>query len=437
MTESLPKSTVARYATALGPVALLSLPFSVYLPPFIAAGGVIPIALVGLIFSLSTLWDGIVDPLIGNMIDRKSKGDAPHRRWMRIAAFPLSILLPLLVIWGDDLQFWMLLPLLLIFYSSTSLYDVAHLSWGAALAKSPDDGVRLFGNRQFAEKIILVAGFALPALAQAFIPGIDLQGRILAYASLFIVLMPLSLLMIARLPTRPIMPEPGIGWRKEIAASLGSPILLQLLSVQFLGAFSFGAMSALFIFFADGYLKLDSKGALLLFGVFVGGALFTPLWTYAARRLGKPQTMIFNCVWLVSIMLTGLAVPPGQFWVSMVFAIFLGSGFMGLIFVHGMASDFVPHDRIQCGRDRTAFLYAMLNLLQKMGNASAVAIAYACLGAFGFDATRPGESADVIRTLYIALPAAGWSVMIVVLLFLQRHAIVNQKRGKAPNLPLP
>lgn len=437
MSGSLSKTTVARYAAALGPVALLSLPFSVYLPPFIAAGGVIPVALVGLLFSLSTLWDGIVDPLIGTMIDRKSKGTAPHRRWMRIAAFPLAILLPLLVLWGDDLQFWLLLPLLLLFYSSLSLFDVAHLSWGSALADNPDDGVRLFGNRQYAEKIILVAAFALPAIAQALIPGIDLQGRILAYASLFIVLLPLSLFMIAKLPVRDIVPEPGIGWRKEIAASLGSPPLLQLLAVQFLGAFSFGAMSALFIFYADGFLKLDAKGALLLFAVFVGGALFTPLWTMAARRFGKPQTMIVNCLWLISVMVAGLAVPPGQFLVSIAFSIALGSGFMGLIFIHGMLSDFTPHDLARCGRDRTAFLFAMLNLLQKAGNATAVAIAYALLGVFGFDATRPDESSEVIRSLFLALPMAGWGIMIFVLLFLQRQTIVNQKRTSAPNLPLP
>ncbi len=437
MSLPLSRKTVATFAAAIGPTALLSLPFTIYLPPFIAAGGVIPVALVGLIFSLSAFWDGIVDPMIGAMIDRKSTGAAPHRRWMRIAALPLAILLPLLVIWGDTLPFWLLLPLLLLFYSSLSLFDVAHLSWGAALAESPDDGARLFGNRQFAEKIILVFAFALPAIAQAMIPDIDLQGRILAYASLFVLLLPMSLILIARLPARAIVPEVGIGWRKEIAASLGSPALLQLLAVQFLGAFSFGALSALFIFYADGYLKLDAQGALLLFGVFIGGAIFTPLWTLAARRFGKPQTMVYNNIVVICVMLIGYLIPPGQFWQSMLFTIVLGSGFMGRVFIHGMASDFAPHDRARCRRDRTAFLFAMLNLLQRVGNAAAVAVSYAILGAFGFDATRPADSAELISILFISLPVAGWSAMIIILLFLRRNPIVNQKRAVPANLPLP
>lgn len=430
MTQPPSRRTVSAFALGIGPAAVLGLPFSVYLPPFVAAGGVVPVALVGLIFSLSTIWDGIVDPLIGTMIDRMSTGDAPHRRWMRIAALPIALLLTLLAVWGDDLQFWLLLPLLLLFYSSYSLYDVAHLSWGAALADNADDSTRLFGNRQFAEKIILVLAFGLPAIAQAMMPDIDLQGRVLAYASLVIILLPVALFAISRLPGRPVVPDPGIGWRQELKASLASPTLLLLLAAQFLGAFSFGALSATFIFFADGYLALDHKGALLLFGTFVGGALLTPIWIFAARRFGKPQTMIANCLWLLAALASGTLLPQGNFMVSLLFSVVLGAGFMGLIFLHGMVSDYAPHDRTLCGRDRTAFLFAIFNLVQKMGNAVAVAIAYALLGAYGFDATRPEESGELVRTIFTGLPLLGWGAMILILLFLVRHDTVNQ-RGTA------
>jgi glycoside/pentoside/hexuronide:cation symporter, GPH family len=423
----LSRRTIASYAVGIGPAAMLGLPFSVYLPPFVAAGGVVPVALVGLIFSLTTLWDGIVDPLIGTMIDRKSKGNAPHRRWMRLAALPVFVLLTMLVIWGDDLNFWLLLPLLLLYYSSYSLYDVAHLSWGSTLASSPDDSARLFGNRQFAEKIILVLAFALPAIAQAMMPDLDLQGRVLAYASLVIILLPVALFAIARLPDSAVVPEPGIGWKQELRASLKSPTLLMLLAVQFLGSFSFGGLSATFIFFADGYLALDHKGALLLFGTFVGGALFTPLWIIVARRFGKPQTMIANCLWLLAALGSGSLLPQGDFIIALIFSVILGAGFMGLIFLHGMVSDFAPHDREVCGRDRTAFLFAMLNLLQKLGNAVAVAIAYGLLGAYGFDATRPGDSAELVRNIFTGLPLVGWAMMIFVLLFLCRHESVNRR----------
>src|SRR3546814_16842988 len=49
---------VAAYAATAGPTVMLGLPFSVYLPPYIAEGGAISVALIGLLFSLPTIWDG-------------------------------------------------------------------------------------------------------------------------------------------------------------------------------------------------------------------------------------------------------------------------------------------------------------------------------------------------------------------------------------------
>lgn len=432
MTERLSGRTTATFAAAIGPLAILSLPFSVYLPPFIAAGGVVPIALVGLLFSLSTIWDGIVDPLIGTMIDRKSRGVSPYRGWMQRALVPLVPLLVVLVVWGDNLDFWLLLPLLLLFYSCLSLFDVAHLAWGSALAKNADDSARIFGNREMGAKLVLILAFSSPALAQAMIPGLDLQGRILAYVALLLVAVPLTIWAIHRLPPHAIVPEPGIGWRAEIAASLRMRPLMLVWLTQLLGAFSFGGLTATFIFFADGYLRLDAQGSLLLFGTFIGGALLTPLWIRIARRQGKPATLFLNCLWLIAVLLLGLLVPPGRFAVAMLFSVGLGTGFTTLLYIHGMISDIAPHDRTRCGRDRRAFLYAINNLLQKAGNALAVGTTYALLGFYGFDAARPEESGEVVRILFIALPFAGWTLMALIALALCRETMVNQRLGTLP-----
>ena len=104
-TPGLSSRTVAAYAATAGPTVILGLPFSVYLPPYIAEGGVISVALVGLLFSLTTIWDGVVDPLIGTMVDRVRNGLGAHRRWMLIALIPLALLLLALVTVGDRLPF--------------------------------------------------------------------------------------------------------------------------------------------------------------------------------------------------------------------------------------------------------------------------------------------------------------------------------------------
>jgi glycoside/pentoside/hexuronide:cation symporter, GPH family len=418
---------IAAYASGNGPVAILGLPLTVFLPPYIAAGGQIDVGLVGLLFSICALWDGLVDPMLGQAIDRMPAGPAPHRRWMMRASLPLAVLVALLVGIGDTLSFWMLLPLLLLFYSMYSLFDVAHLAWGSALTANASESGRLFGAREWASKIVLVAAFGAPALAQLLVPAIDMQGRIIAYTSLVAIALPVALIALARLPDWPVPPEPGIGWRRELSASLSSRPLLLLLAVQLINAFAVGALTALFIFYADGALRLDHQGSILLFLTFVGGALVTPLWTQAAARFNKALVMVAMAVWMIGCMLAGLLITPGIFWQAALFSTALGGGFVAVVFTYGMASDYVPHDQAVCGRDRSGFIFALVNLMQKGGVAIAIAVAYALLDRGGFVASDPGRTPDLLRTLFAALPVAGWLVIIPVLLLLAREAAMQRE----------
>jgi glycoside/pentoside/hexuronide:cation symporter, GPH family len=341
----------------------------------------------------------------------------------------MLILLTLIVTIGDTLPIYLLLPLMLIFYSSNSVYDVAHLAWGSALSQGPDDTARLFGAREWAAKWVLILAFAAPALAQALIPGLSLQGRIIAYASLCLIALPVALWAIARLrPGERIATESltAVGWRQEVALTLKFRPLVLLLIVQFLNAFAFGSLTALFVFYADGVLRLDSQSSLLLFATFVGGALFTPLWIMAIRRFGKPQTMIGMAVWLMAVLSWAYIIPSASVVQAALFSLVLGSGFVGLIFIHGMIADLAPIDAARCGRDRTALLFAILHVLQKGGTASAIGISYAALDLIGFEAKAASASAREILLLFTGLPAAAWAIMIMLLIPLARaHALAK------------
>jgi glycoside/pentoside/hexuronide:cation symporter, GPH family len=421
--QSLRPRTVAAYATAVAPMAILSLPFSVYLPPFIAEGGILSIATIGLIFSISAAWDGIVDPIIGSIIDKKHNGDAPHQRWMIRAALPLALLLILLVVFGEQSSAFILLPILLLFYSAYSLFDVAHLSWGSALADNPEASSRLFGAREFSGKIAVVIAFGAPALLQAFVPDISIEGRILAYTSIALLAIPLAILAIRNIPPRPIIAQPGIGWRAELAASLGSRPLLLLAGVQLFNAFAFGSLTALFVFFVDAYLQLDRLSSIILFLTFIGGAFAAPVWTAIAKRTAKPTLMIAMPIWLIMVLASGWFLPINSPPHTMLFGLCLGFGFVGLIFIYGMVSDLAPIDAKMMQRDRTAFLYAIINVIQKIGVSLAIATSYALLGWGGFDTETKTGSGEIVRALFLLLPSISWLVMMILLLFLRREPL--------------
>lgn len=418
---SLRPRTVAAFAATAGPTAILGLPFSVYLPPYIAEGGVIAVGLVGLLFSLTTIWDGVVDPLIGTMIDRVRTGLGAHRRWMLMALLPLALLLLTIVTVGDSLAFAALFLLMVLFYSSFSLYEVAQLSWGSALVRTPADSALLYGMRDWFAKIALLVAFAAPAAAQLLIPGLDLQGRILAYAAIFLVMAPVALIAIARVPLRSVVAEPGIGWRHEIRASLAFPPLMLLFGVQFLNSFAFGSLTSLFVFFAAAVLGLDGQSAVLLFASFIGGAIASPLWTLLARRFGKPRTMIAMGLLIASLLLATLAQEPRGLAQATGFSLLLGTGFVGLLFTQSMLADLIPRDAARCGRSRAAFLFALLNLMQKFGVAAAIGVSYALLDFVGFDPKDGAAAARELHLLFALQPTAAWALMIGLLFLMRRH----------------
>ncbi|MEI4508329.1 MFS transporter [Sphingopyxis sp. CCNWLW253] len=419
-TPALRPRTVAAYAATAGPTVMLGLPFSVYLPPYIAEGGVISVALVGLLFSLTTIWDGVVDPLIGTMVDRVRTGLGAHRRWMLLAIVPLALLLLALVTVGDRLPFAALFLMMIFFYSSYSLYEVAQLSWGSALVRTPADSALLYGMRDWFAKIALICAFAAPAAAQLLIPGLSLQGRIMAYASLFLLMAPVALFAIRLVPPRAVVAEAGIGWRHEIRASLSFPPLMLLLGVQFLNSFAFGSLTSLFVFFAAAVLDLDAQSAVLLFASFVGGAFASPVWTFLARRFGKPPMMIAMGLLISSLLVATLFQQPSGLAQAVGFSLMLGTGFVGLLFTYSMLADLIPQDARRCGRNRSAFLFALLNLMQKFGVAAAIAVSYLLLDLVGFDPQNGEAAARELHLLFALQPTLSWIVMAGLLLGMQR-----------------
>jgi glycoside/pentoside/hexuronide:cation symporter, GPH family len=423
--------TVAAYAASVGPVAILGLPFSVFLPPFVSAGGIVPIGLVGIIFALATVWDGVVDPAIGNAVDRFSRWERSHLLWLGVASPLILLLLAILAFAGDALSFWPLLLVLVLFTSSLSLFDVSHLAWGAALAQDSAHSSRLFGAREWAGKIVVLLAFAAPAFVQHQQPGLDLGGQIIAYAALAALSLPVALLAANRLPPRPIAPQPKFEIVREAGMILRFRPFRLVLAAQTLNTFGLGAMTSLFVFYAAGVLGLGSQGPVLLLISFVGGIVMTPLWVRIALHLGKPTGMVAMTLWLVAVLLASLLVPQGNFAAAAALVFALGSGFVGLLFVYGMVADIVPLYARRSGGERTGFLFALVNVTQKVGTAAGIGISYVALDAFGFDANDASASEAILRSLYVGLPVIGWSGVALIMAALARDPEMRQP------LPLP
>jgi Na+/melibiose symporter-like transporter len=95
-------------------------------------------AIVGLIFSISRVWDAINDPLVGYLSDKTKWALGRRRSWLLISIVPISIFYLMVFFppqYEDEkiLTFWFAIGILG-FYTSMTIFVVPHLSLGAELS---------------------------------------------------------------------------------------------------------------------------------------------------------------------------------------------------------------------------------------------------------------------------------------------------------------
>jgi Na+/melibiose symporter-like transporter len=86
-----------------------------------------------------------------------------------------------------------------------------------------------------------------------------------------------------------------------------------------------------------------------------------------------------------------------------------------------MLADLIPQDAARCGRNRSAFLFALINLMQKFGVAAAIAVSYFALDLVGFDPKNGEAAARELHLLFVLQPTVSWILMAGLLLLMQRE----------------
>ena len=110
-------------------------------------------AIVGLIFSISRVWDAINDPLVGYLSDKTKWALGRRRSWLLISIVPISIFYLMVFFppqYEDEkiLTFWFAIGILG-FYTSMTIFVVPHLSLGAELSSDYHERSKIFGVRHF------------------------------------------------------------------------------------------------------------------------------------------------------------------------------------------------------------------------------------------------------------------------------------------------
>lgn len=284
-------------------------------------------AIMGLIFSISRIWDAVSDPIVGYLSDRTRLAYGRRRSWILGSTLPIGaafimVFAPPDGLEGAGLAIWMAVAVIG-FYSAMTVFFVPHLSLGAELSNSYHERSRLFGVRHgfytFGSILSLISFYLLISAEQEGREVVRAAAEELAFfASAAMVL--LILLAVGRLKERPdyqgrVNANPFHAFRDVWR----NPHARLLIIVTFIEQVGSAAIAALTLYVAQYVIGAPLWAPVMILCYMLPSSLSVPLWIPLSRRFGKVR------LWLFSMLLTGAS---------------FGSMF-GLLFIDGVTEKII------------------------------------------------------------------------------------------------
>ena len=373
-------------------------------------------AIVGVLFSVAKLWDGINGPLIGSFSDR-SRSRFGRRRPFLVAALPF-LAIGFVMLWtaprsldGNAQIAWIAVALF-IFYTAFDLYTLPHAALGAELSRDPHERTRLFGVRQMSFTIGMLAAFgAIQVAMNAEDP------RAMA-AELAI---PAALIAVAMLAITPLVLPDGAASGERGGRGLLSALrdvvstrpARLLLLVHFVESAGVGAVGTMAPYVAEYLLQRPDIVGLLPAAYVVSAVISIPIWVRISKSYGKRDT------WLAAMVLAALAfggiwfIGAGDVVLAMVLLAVAGCAMgCGGVLASSLLADVIDLDERRTGERKEGVYSAAMTLTLKVGTSVAVGASGIVMTTTGFEpnVAQTESSLFGLRVLFAGLPFLGFVI---------------------------
>jgi len=389
------------------PLAIVDVPIVIYLPVFYSKEIGIDIGLVGLIFVLARIWDGITDPLIGWLSDRTSSRYGRRKPWVVLGTPFLMVSIwfafnPAADVGAVYATFWMFCLFL-----TTTIVFIPYLSWGAELSSDYDTRNVVTGYREVAGMIGNVAVAAGPVLLLAA----DAPVREVLF---YLIVATFVLFPVTLLPMAISLPDPPRSIISKFSLTKAWGLLIHnrpfrlLTIVVILTGMAFGVLNSLAIFLVDEGLGLSDKFFTLFLIEYLSAIALSPFIVKLARRFGKRAVMTGGLMIFVLALVTFAFGPRMNFLFAAIGICFLGLGIVTTAIVStSMLADIVDYDTVSSGEKRAGLFMALYKFATKFSMALGIGIAYGILDLIGYDAKGDNGEFGIyaIKAVGLGLPA--------------------------------
>ena len=376
--DRVPWRTIVAYGSPGVGAGYMYLVVNLYVMKFSTDVLLIAPAVMGVIFSVSRIWDAISDPMVGYLSDRTRHPMGRRRTWILASVLPIAGTFVMLFSPPDDLDkagsiAWMAIGVIG-FYSAMTLFIVPHMSLGAELTTNYHERSRLFGLRHAA----FTAGSILALVSMQIFINAEQEGPAVARAtasSLAWLAGGISVILIVyaviKLRERPdFQGRMKSGPFKAYADVWRNHHARLLIIVTFIENVGSAAIGALTLYVAQYVVGRPMLAPLMILSYMIPSALSVPLWIPLSRRFGKIR------LWVFSMLLTGFSF-GGMFFLPFldetmkIWTIFVLAFFAGLAAGCGgtvgpsVQGDVIDYDEYLTGERKEGAYFAAWNFVFK------------------------------------------------------------------------
>ena len=348
---------------------------SLYMMKFATDILLIAPAVMGVIYSLSRIWDAISDPLVGYLSDRTTTRLGRRRTWILASCVPISasfymVFAPPMSLTGDALVVWVAVAVIG-FYSAMTLFFVPHLSLGAELSDNYHERSRMFGVRHAA--YIIGSIFSLVSLyflleAGERVREVAEQLALLAVGVMFLLVIFSVVQLRERREFQGRMNAGLIKAFRDVWENPHARLLLVVTFIEFVGS---SAIAVLTLYVTEYVVGAPAWAPLIILAYMLPSSASVPLWLPLSRRFGKIR------VWMGGMILTGVSFGAMFFlpffadtttrliWIIvMAFFAGLANGCGGTI-GPSVQGDVIDYDENLTGERKEGSYFAAWNFVQK------------------------------------------------------------------------
>ena len=406
-------------------------------------------ATAGLIYMVASIWDGLIDPLVGAAADRTRTRWGGYRPYILFGAVPLALAFGLLYyrppLEGTALVAFVLAAHLL-FRTLYATVNVPYAALTARMTRDARERATLSGARMlFSTVAAMVVALTTQPIAQAVTGRPDGARGFFVAACLFAGVATLVLPLVF-LTTReqsgsgPVPARDGASWAYWGAVLQNRAFWSLIVG----GGFMITCMTALgksVLYYFKYYLGDEAGARTALALASASGLAFVPLWMAVARRVGKRTIWLVSCAIYAGGLVVFALVDLRAAWQMDVFLVYMQLATVGLSFAYwAILPDTVEYGEWKTGVRAEAFVFGLALLFQKIALGLGAGLFGLALAGVGYHPNRiqTPETLHGLKAIMVTLPLLGVAICAVAMLFnplkggVHERIVAELSRGRRP-----